>query len=235
LDPYLGPYPIQVAARNGVVRLQGQVANAVEKDVAQSLAAAVPGVQEVVNALQVTPSPSADEGRAQAEQALRDATIAGRVKMRLYWHRDTHNIDADVEAEEGTVRLTGHVKSTAESDMAGMVARRTDGVEGVRNHLLVMIPKGASDEEYALPPESPGPFPDLTEQIDDEWITRVVSTGIAFIRGIDPVDIDVNTKDRVVTLTGTVMDPEDSVRAADFARAVIGVEEVRNQIIVKTP
>jgi hyperosmotically inducible protein len=74
--------------------------------------------------------------------------------------------------------------------------------------------------------QSPG------EQVDDAAITAAVKTKLAADPEINPFNIDVDTTDGVVTLRGTVEDPEAKTEAAKLARGTSGVRSVRNEITV---
>lgn len=74
--------------------------------------------------------------------------------------------------------------------------------------------------------QSPG------EQLDDAAITAQVKTKLAADPEVNPFNIDVDTDAGVVTLRGTVEDPEAKTEAAKLARGTSGVRSVRNEIRV---
>jgi hyperosmotically inducible protein len=74
--------------------------------------------------------------------------------------------------------------------------------------------------------QSPG------EQLDDATITARVKAKLAADPEVNPFNIDVDTDAGVVTLRGTVEDPEAKTEAAKLARGTSGVRSVRNEIKV---
>lgn len=71
------------------------------------------------------------------------------------------------------------------------------------------------------------------EYIDDTVITTRVKTAIFNDPGLKSAQINVETYKSVVQLSGFVDSRDDAAKAETLARAVAGVESVRNDIIVK--
>lgn len=72
----------------------------------------------------------------------------------------------------------------------------------------------------------------LGQKIDDVGITGKVKTGLAADKGIAASKVDVDTRDGIVTLTGTVASEEARRRAAEIASHVKDVRRVNNQLAV---
>lgn len=66
-----------------------------------------------------------------------DVRIQSRVKTRLISHGETRGWRIDVDVFKGVVQLAGYVRSDAERQTAGDIARTTKGVQGVDNRLVV--------------------------------------------------------------------------------------------------
>ena len=71
--------------------------------------------------------------------------------------------------------------------------------------------------------------------VDDATITAKVKTAIVAEPEMSALQIGVDTKDSVVTLTGVVDDPRAKERAAQIAKNVAGVKEVVDNLDVKLP
>jgi hyperosmotically inducible periplasmic protein len=71
------------------------------------------------------------------------------------------------------------------------------------------------------------------QKIDDAGITMKVKTGLSADKDLSATKIDVDTKDGVVTLTGTAPTADAKTRAADIAKNVKDVKSVNNQLTVK--
>ena len=75
------------------------------------------------------------------------------------------------------------------------------------------------------------------QYVDDSTITASVKAKLAQDKLGTLTRVDVDTTNRVVTLTGVVQSPEDRTRAERLAQEVGGVREVKNNLQVqkKTP
>lgn len=72
----------------------------------------------------------------------------------------------------------------------------------------------------------------MGQQVDDAAITSRVKSTLAGDPGVGAFELDVDTTDGVVTLRGSVDDPETSRLAEQLARDVRGVRSVQNRIEV---
>ena len=69
--------------------------------------------------------------------------------------------------------------------------------------------------------------------IDDATITTKVKAAVLAEPGLQSLKIDVDTKDAVVTLNGTVESPALKERATQIAQNVGGVRQVVDKLVVK--
>jgi hyperosmotically inducible protein len=74
--------------------------------------------------------------------------------------------------------------------------------------------------------------PVLADQPQDAWITAKVKMEMMKSDGFDPVRINVDTLDGIVTMHGQVESEAAKAKAAQEARTIKGVKEVRNLIAV---
>jgi hyperosmotically inducible protein len=70
--------------------------------------------------------------------------------------------------------------------------------------------------------------------VDDAALTTKVKTAVLAEPGLKSTQINVDTKDAVVTLSGTVDNPEMKSRAVQIAQGVQGVKSVNDNLSVKT-
>jgi osmotically-inducible protein OsmY len=71
------------------------------------------------------------------ESQMEDAEITSKIKAKFLGDSDVKALDISVETEEGIVYLTGRVASQFEKDEAERIARDTDDVRDVVNHIQV--------------------------------------------------------------------------------------------------
>lgn len=69
--------------------------------------------------------------------------------------------------------------------------------------------------------------------VDDAWITTKVKSEMVADSEVKAHKIDVDTKNGVVRLTGTVESWQEASKAADIARGIKGVTAVENDIRVQ--
>jgi hyperosmotically inducible protein len=131
---------IEVATKDGVVTLSGNIDSQAEKDRAMEIARSTSGVNSVVDMLAVrtgsqtgdAPDPSRSVG-----EHVDDAVITASVKTRLLDDPLVKGLKIDVDTRSGVVFLTGNVRSQEELDRAVEVARATDHVKDVKANLSV--------------------------------------------------------------------------------------------------
>jgi hyperosmotically inducible periplasmic protein len=122
---------IGVRVQNGVVTLSGHAYDPVSADSAVSIASRTPGVQDVIDDIQVDPlSPMDDRLRLQLFRA-----IYGFPSLNKYAIDPGKAIRIIVV--NGHVTLYGQVDSQADKDTAGIRANSVPGVFGVTNDLQV--------------------------------------------------------------------------------------------------
>ena len=219
LNRLLNPFKIEVAVQGQTARLQGQVENEVERELAAQVALATAGIEQVDNQLQVNPELVEEtlQRRAYA-QRLEDATLGAIIRARLLWSSQTHGLPIEVDSRAGVVTLRGRVTSADAKQMAGSVAGSTDGVYLVNN----LISLGAGDPVQAREQAAAA----AAEVQSDAWINDKVQTSFLYSRNLDGPNIKVATQEGVVRLSGEVMSNEQKTIAQEIARQVRGVRGV---------
>ncbi|MFV3403873.1 BON domain-containing protein [Pseudomonas sp. NY15463] len=220
LNRLLNPFPIKVEVDGSQARLTGEVENPVERDLAERVAMATRGIEQVDNQLRVNPALSERslEPRAYA-QRVEDATLGAVIRARLLWSRVTEQAPIEVQSREGVVTLRGKVDSTEAKELAGVLARTTDGVYLVNN--LVSLDSTALAKAREKPVDAPaGPQP------ADSWIVDKIQTSYRFSRNLDGLNIKVASEQGMVRLSGEVVSSEQRTIAVEVARQVVGVRGV---------
>ena len=148
-----------------------------------------------------------------ASEQVDDAAITTQVKAALAADATTNPLKVDVDTNEGVVRLSGTVEQATNRRRAEEVARNVNGVRRVVNDIQV----GEKS---------------MTQTVDDKFITTKIKSKLTVNGDINPFNIDVDTVNGVVTLSGRVAKPEAKAEAERLARETEGVREVRNNITV---
>ncbi len=162
-----------------------------------------------------------------------DSGVTARVKANLASDSTVKARNLNVETKDHIVTLSGHVDTTREQSRALDVARKTSGVADVVDHLTV-----ASADAGTAPtsgrvnervPESGG------RVVLDPGISGDVKSRLVADSTLKNLKIDVETRDRVVTLTGTVDTQTQRDHAIEVARSVDNVARVEDKLTVRNP
>jgi hyperosmotically inducible protein len=145
-----------------------------------------------------------------------DSVTTGRVKAALIADPVTKAHQIDVETFKGTVQLNGFVDTAASKDRASVVAKNTKGVTTVRNNLTVKT-TGRTGEQV----------------VDDGAITAKVKAALAGDPRTKAHQVNVETREGKVQLSGFVDSSEAKSTAEELARAVDNVKSVDNELDVK--
>lgn len=142
-----------------------------------------------------------------------DSGITDVIEASLKANDKVKEGQVEVEIREGHVYLTGVVDTEEARREAGRVAWRTEGVRGLDNDLTVGERTVGS-------------------WIDDVTIRSKVKSKLIANPGIKAGDIDVSSSQGVVTLIGRVSSQTIKSDAESIARAVKGVSDVHNELLV---
>jgi len=222
LNRHLNPFTIDVDVENGVATLTGDVESDVDRDLAEQVAKDIDGIQRVDNQLQVNPDAERKErteGNPSLSTSFSNATTTATIKSKLLWNSNTEGLDIDVTTNNGVVTLTGTAQSDEAKDLAGMLAKDTDGVHRVDNEIRV-------NGEATAAAKAQNAADDAGEAISDAWITSNVKSSYLLSSNLSGLDISVDTKNGVVALSGTVMSSEEKDLAIQTAENIKGVKEV---------
>ncbi|MGH8243906.1 MAG: BON domain-containing protein [Steroidobacteraceae bacterium] len=146
-----------------------------------------------------------------------DAALLTSVKAALVSDPVTEAGEINVDVNRGVVKLSGFVDTPKEKSAAGDLARKVDGVQSVQNDIAVK--KGDST---------------AGEVIDDSILTAKVKAALIENSDTKAHQINVETKEGVVQLSGFVDDAGAKAAATNVAKSVTGVKDVRNELSVKS-
>ncbi|EIK97596.1 hypothetical protein PMM47T1_07416 [Pseudomonas sp. M47T1] len=220
LNRHLSPFKIDVSVSQGVATLKGRVENDVDRDLAEQIALQTSGIDKVDNQLAVDPA-LADQPPVQKQIAQRfdDATLTATIKSKLLWNSATQALDTEVSTQGGVVTLKGHAQTAEAKQLAGDLATNTEGVTQVNN----LISLSAADTQTT---KAETEAKATEASLSDAWITSKVKASLLYSRNLDGLNINVDTKTGMVTLTGVVASTDEKTQAVDIARNIRGVRGV---------
>ena len=138
-SPFLSPFRIDIKVEDSVATLEGIVADAGERSLAEEIANGVDGITAVVNHIRVEPSTSAQQPVKPPLDCLTDDDVlADRVKTQLYWNRITHGMAVAVSASDGVITLSGQATDRHQAELARLIALNTCGVKQVDSQIQTM-------------------------------------------------------------------------------------------------
>ena len=231
-EPAIRSNQVDVSTEEGVVSLKGTVPSEEARVAATTIAQQVEGVTRVDNRLVVAAGPPAvPPATSQAERA--PDTLSEQIDaawttttIQAQYFADSgvkgRNIDVTTDAN-GTVTLRGQVDSESARHDAMRIAKQTAGVRQVVDQLRV--------EPAAQPAGDTASG--VVAGLDDGWITAKIQSKYFVDPDVKGRDIDVVTKQGIVTLTGTVEKPSERRQAVDIARNTDGVREVKDQLTLR--
>jgi hyperosmotically inducible periplasmic protein len=224
-DKALADSKIAVQSVNdGVVLLSGKAETVTDHLRGIQDASRVPGVRRVASEIE-SPDKLADDeirhsqhGKKDTPRSVSDSAadlrITAATKLRLIADSNTPALDINVDTRDGVVTLFGIVPTPASKRVAEADARKVSGVTRVANELQV-VPSSARE----------------TVDAHDDVVKRDVEQAIAARQ--DLKDVDVEVKNGVVRLSGTVPSEEHRLGAAITARATAGVRAVQDDLRIR--
>lgn len=217
---------INVDTTDGRITLHGKVRSNDEKAKAETAVKGIDGVKEVRSLLQVVP--------AKHEQAAKrsDAEVKRAVEQALA--RDKALADSSIGVQSvnnGVVLLSGKAETVTDHLRAIEDAGRVPGVQRVASE--VQSPDKLADDEIwhsraAKAEKSRG----MTDSAADLRITAATKLRLIADSATPALDINVDTRDGVVTLFGIVPSAASKKAAEADARKVSGVKRVANELQV---
>jgi hyperosmotically inducible protein len=124
---------IRVTTTNGVVTLEGNVANANDKALAGTIVKSVKGVKSVDNDLR---TPGTTDAAVKTKEATSDTWITTKVKSQLLADSVSKGTEIKVETTHGVVALTGILPTKDAVAHAKDIAARVEGVKSVDTSAL---------------------------------------------------------------------------------------------------
>lgn len=215
----VGSTTIDVDTVNGMVTLHGKVASEAEREKAAAVAKSIDGVKEVRNLLQVVPPAK------QKATDVSDSVLKERVEKSLKADRSLADSDIDVESvNKGVVLLDGDAASLDDHVRAIEITRAVPGVRDVNSE--VKSPDTFSETQ------SQGVTKDVAQGATDMYITSATKLRLLADSETPALEINVDTRDGIVTLFGIVPTQAAKQSAEKEARKVSGVKAVKNELQV---
>lgn len=211
-DSKVGGLAIDVDTKDNVVTLTGKVRSAAERTEAVRLAKTTTGVKDVVSKLVVDP---AYKGVSDKDDQAKGT--AGRAAAKTKEEAK----DTKVVIKDDTKESAAKVK-----DASKKAAHKTEDATKTAAHKT----ENAAEKVGEKTKDAAVKTKDVTA---DASITTAVKTKLLGDTKVGGLKIDVDTKDNVVTLTGTVNSAAEKAEAIRLAKTTTGVKSVVDKLVVK--
>ena len=142
-----------------------------------------------------------------------DSVISTTIKTKMITDEFVKARHIDVDVLNGVVYLIGVVESSYQRRMAADIARGVEGVRRVENQLLV----GKTT---------------LGQVLDDTVLTSKIRTELLKDPDIRSTNIDVDTNNNIITLTGIVKSQKEKEKTLYIVQKVAGNRQVVDNLTV---
>ncbi|MEJ8567190.1 BON domain-containing protein [Elongatibacter sediminis] len=164
----------------------------------------------------------------QMSQVAEDAWLDGKLESALLFNEHLNSFDIDTEVRHGTAYLKGAVESEIDRELAGEVAKSVAGIQEVENELSV----DRKAAEAAADSDSYQEKSEWRQAVANATLTATVKSRLLINEHTSGLDINVDSSNGVVTLSGTVDSEEEAELAAQIADNVSDTRDVNNRLEV---
>lgn len=147
---------------------------------------------------------------------LDDSVITSKVRAALLGDEYVKSLDVKVETYKGEVILSGFANSATQIERSMTVAQAVPGVRTVNNKLNLKVGNQT-----------------MGNKLDDSVITTGVKSAMLADTVMKSREVGVVTRNGEVQLSGFVDTPLQLTHAEEVAKAVEGVTEVKNNLVLK--
>jgi hyperosmotically inducible protein len=144
---------------------------------------------------------------------LDDSILSSTIKTKMIADEFVKARNIDVDVLNGIVYLIGVVESASQKRMAADVARGVDGVRGIENQLVV----GSTT---------------VGQTLNDTFLTSKIKTGLLKDPDITSTNVDVDTYNNVVSLTGIVKSSSEKNKILNIVREIAGNRQIVDNLSV---
>jgi hyperosmotically inducible protein len=174
------------------------------------------------------PTPRSQAGAESVrEQDVSDARLEKEVRLALLDKLGEDGLGVTVDAAGGRVSLIGAVDKRSTQELAEEVTKTVPGVQSVDNRLIARDERTAADTPVARA------VGHTEHELDDAVLEMRVGKNLLGEIGRYALDLEVEATDGVVSLRGTLPDPERKSLALKAVRGTSGVKQVVDLITLK--
>ncbi|WP_053981476.1 BON domain-containing protein [Marinagarivorans algicola] len=168
----------------------------------------------------------ANENWSDTQEAFRDGWLESKLETVLVMSPHVNPFDIDIEVDGSTAILEGVVATEVQKDHAELLSLNVDGIDEVSNKIKI-------DDKIEYKKEEPKKR-SFSQVMADASITASVKTKLLTNDEVSGLDINVDTHQGTVMLSGEVDNSIEKMLAEYIARDDNNVNKVINEIHVKS-
>jgi len=215
LSPILRNCVVMVTISGHNASIVGKVGSVVQKDFAEAVVKHIDGITHIDNLVGITDStPLRGDGEPGLEQNIADLTTTASIRAKLSWSSTISDLDIGVTTTAGNVRLDGSAHASEQIKQIERLAADTGGVRSVDNDIVLST---------ALPHKGSA---DTNRPMSDSRITARIKSTFLFSPSVSGSNIDVVTREGVVSLSGSAGTLTARASAIDLASNTRGVQRI---------
>jgi hyperosmotically inducible protein len=161
----------------------------------------------------------------EAAKDVKDFWIKTKIHSQFAMADELEGSNIDVDITHGAVTLNGTVASAAGKTKAETIARGTDGVKSVTNNLTIGAAEKAIDPQKVREAGR-----NVGRMVTDGYVKSAIFAKFLMEKSLEDSDINIDVKNGVVTLKGTVPTETGRAKAEEVARHTAGVKSVNNTL-----
>lgn len=163
-----------------------------------------------------------------SKSAFKDGWIESKLETALLLNKHLNPFDIDIRVDNSMATLEGEVYSDIEKELAENIALGVEGIDSVTNKISV-IEKPVEIADSTAPKGR-----NFAQYVEDVSTTAAIKTELLASKNIEGLNIDVDTLNDKVTLSGKVKSIEQKALAQAIAAKHDDVKGVVNNLQVKS-
>jgi hyperosmotically inducible protein len=164
---------------------------------------------------------------ADTKTAFRDGWIESKLETALRLNGHLHLFNISIQVDNNMATLEGEVHSEIEKELAGNIVLGAEGIDTVTNKIRI-IEKPAKVAEPIAPQGRT-----FAQYVADVSTTAAIKSELLTAKDIHGTAINVDTLNRMVTLSGQVRSLEEKALAQAIAAKHNDVKGVTNNLQIK--
>lgn len=169
-----------------------------------------------------------------SKKMFNEGVIAGRLESAIILNEHLNPFEIDIDVKGDRVTLSGEVDSEVDRELAENIAKGIEGVNDVSNNITVSEKARENTREMAKDVRKEDGKREFSQYVDDVSTTASIKAELLTNSEVEGLDINVDTYNDTVTLSGEVKSEQVKSLAEAIAKKRDGVKKVVNNLEVNS-